>query len=116
MVEKYWIGQGYGIYYPTIHKEEVLEYIKHLSFYLTKAYGPKIRSEFSYRVQDTVDTTVWNEETGKGVSAKDQQLIDTTESYKSMAWLEFDESVDFRKHIAGKTETIQSESDNSDGI
>ena len=37
-VEKIWIGQGYDIYYPTIHKEEILEYFKHLPFYLTKAY------------------------------------------------------------------------------
>ena len=38
-VEKRWIGQGYDMYYPTIHKEEALEYNKHLPFYLTRAYG-----------------------------------------------------------------------------
>ena len=36
--ERRWNGQGHDIYYPTIYKEEGLEYIKHLPFYLTKAH------------------------------------------------------------------------------
>ena len=112
--KKRWIGQGYNICYPTIHKEEALEYIKHLPFYLTKAHGLNMRSEFLSCFQDMINTTVWNEETRKLISAKDQEFIDTTELYKSMTWLEFDESVDFGENTVGKIEIIWSESDSDE--
>ena len=57
-VEKRLIGQGYDIYYPKNHKDEALEYIKHLQLYLTKTYGLNMRRDFSSRVQDIIDTIV----------------------------------------------------------
>ena len=38
-VEMCYNEQGYKVYYPTIYKEEALEYIKHPQFYLKKITG-----------------------------------------------------------------------------
>ena len=68
-----------------VYENEALEYIKHLPLYLTRKFGTKMRKQCSPCVQDIIDTTVWDEESEKAISAKDQELTDTTESYKSMA-------------------------------
>ena len=52
-----WNGQGCEIYYPTIYKEESLEYIKHFPFYLTKAHGEKMKGEFLPHAQKIIEKT-----------------------------------------------------------
>ena len=42
VVERWWNGQGYKVFYPTIYKEEALEFIKNLPFYLTRVHGEKM--------------------------------------------------------------------------
>ena len=64
-VERRLTGQGYDVYYPTIHKKEALEYIKHLRFYLTKEYGWKMKGQFLARVQKTINSTKSDYTTGK---------------------------------------------------
>ena len=53
-VVKRWNGQGYEVYYTTEYKEEVLEYIKHLPYYLTKIYGDKMKDESKGDVQKVI--------------------------------------------------------------
>ena len=45
-----------------------------------------MKEEFSGCAQETVHNTKWNATTSKVVSEKDQDLVDTTEAHKSMAW------------------------------
>ncbi len=113
-VEKRWTGQGYDIYYPMVYKREALEVIKHLPYYLTQKHGTDIRRQFSTNIQNIIDTTVWDEKLEKAISAKDQELTDTTESYKEMAWMEFDESAEFGKNGSNNINITSSESDSDD--
>ena len=73
-----------------------------------------MRSEFTPRAQETIDSTTWDEKTKKAVSATEQELEDTADSHKSMTWLEFDESAGFGKNEEAKAETILSESDSEE--
>ena len=113
-VEKRWTGQGYDIYYPTVYKREALEVIKHLPYYLTQKHGKDMRRQFSTNIQNIIDTTVWDEKLEKAISAKDQELTDTSESYKEMAWMEFDESAEFGKNGSNNINITSSESDSDD--
>ena len=85
-VGKRWNGQGYEFFNPRIYKAEASEYIKHLPFYLARIYGAKTKEEFSNCAPQTIHNTKLNAITGKEVSEKDQDLVDTTEAHKSMAW------------------------------
>ena len=57
-----------------------------------------MKGEFSSCAQETINNTKWNIIKGKAVSEKDQDLVDTTEAHKSMAWFELDESAEFGKN------------------
>ncbi len=113
-VEKRWIGHGYDIYYPTVYKREALEVMKHLPYYLTKKHGADMRRQFSRHIQQIIDTTVWDKKLEKAISAKDQELTDTTEAYKEMAWMEFDESAEFGKNGMNNIKVTLSKSDSDD--
>ena len=51
---KVWNGQVYQVYYSTEYGEKVLEYIKHLPYYLTKIYGDKMKDESKGDVQKVI--------------------------------------------------------------
>ena len=38
-VERRWNNQGFQIFLPQVYKDEAMEYIKHLPFYLVRTYG-----------------------------------------------------------------------------
>ena len=49
------------IYYTIEYKEEVLEYIKHIPYYLTKIYGDRMKNEFRGEIQQLLQKNMeWN--------------------------------------------------------
>ena len=58
-----------------------------------------MKGEFSSCAQEIINNTKWNIIKGKAVSEKDQDLVDTIEAHKSMAWFELDELAEFGKMI-----------------
>ena len=70
-----------------------------------------MKCEFLVRAQEIIKKTKWNEITQKAVSEKYQDLVESTESYRTMSWFEIDESVEFGKNIVAKRKAIDSESD-----
>ena len=81
-------------------------------------FNKKNRSEHEKaifnRIQQIIHTTVWDDKLEKAISAKDQELTDTTESYKEMAWMEFDESAEFGKNGLNNINMTSSKSDSDD--
>ena len=47
--KKRWDGQGYEVQNPTQYREESLEHIKYLLFYLIQIYGDKIKKQIQRR-------------------------------------------------------------------
>ena len=52
-----------------------------------------MKGQFLASAQEIIQKNKSNTITGKAVSEKDQDLVDSTELHKSMAWFEFDELV-----------------------
>ena len=52
----------------------------------------------------------WDAITGKSISENNQDLVDSTEFHKSIAWFELNELVKFGKDDVAKRETMNSES------
>ena len=73
-----------------------------------------MRRQFSNCIQQIIDTKVWDDKFEKAISEKDQELTDTTESYKEMAWMEFDESAEFGKNGMNNIKVTLSKSDSDD--
>ena len=92
-VEKKWNGQGYSVLYPTVFRNEAMEYVKHLPFYLVRLYGKDIKRQFSARIQHEINSTVWNKEEKRAFSAEDMDLKDAQSAHESMTWFTFDPSL-----------------------
>ena len=55
----------------------------------------------------------WNNT--KSSFGNDQDLVDSTESHRTVPWFEFDELVEFMKNSVAKIELMYSESDSDSG-
>ena len=60
-VERRWNNQGFQILLPLVYKEEAMEYIKHLPFYLVRTYGKKLKESFDPETQHVIENTKWDE-------------------------------------------------------
>ena len=75
-----------------------------------------MKGEFSSCAQETINNTKWNIIKGKAVSEKDQDLVDTTEAHKSMAWFELDESAEFGKNDVAKRKKANNKSNSKSEV
>ena len=79
--------------YTTLFRKEALEYVKHLTFYLVRFYVKDIKRQFFARVQQEINSVVWDEEKKRSFSEEDMDLKDAQLAHKAIEWFTFDANV-----------------------